>query len=69
MKDSQKLSGAMSDPRTAPYGSVRFADVDTLAEVDPGTRTSTTARCISSAAISTSGRSASTPRPETPATW
>jgi hypothetical protein len=26
----------MSDPRTAPYGSVRLADVDTLAEVDPG---------------------------------
>ena len=25
----------MSDPRTAPYGSVRLADVDTLAEVDP----------------------------------
>jgi hypothetical protein len=28
--------GAMSDPRTAPYGSVRLADVETLAEVDPG---------------------------------
>ena len=28
--------GAMSDPRTAPYGSVRLADVDTLAQVDPG---------------------------------
>jgi hypothetical protein len=27
---------AMSDPRSAPYGSVRVADVDTLAEVDPG---------------------------------
>jgi hypothetical protein len=27
--------GAMSDPRTAPYGSVRLTDVDTLAEVDP----------------------------------
>src|SRR5450755_2226810 len=27
---------AMSDPRSAPYGSVRLADVDTLAEVDPG---------------------------------
>jgi hypothetical protein len=26
----------MSDPRAAPYGSVRLADVDTLAEVDPG---------------------------------
>lgn len=26
----------MSDPRTAPYGSVRVADVDTLAAVDPG---------------------------------
>ncbi len=26
----------MSDPGTAPYGSVRLADVDTLAEVDPG---------------------------------
>ena len=26
----------MSDPRTAPYGSVRLADVDTLARVDPG---------------------------------
>jgi hypothetical protein len=26
----------MSDPRTAPYGSVRLADVDTLAQVDPG---------------------------------
>ena len=25
----------MSDPRTAPYGSVRLVDVDTLAEVDP----------------------------------
>jgi hypothetical protein len=25
----------MSDPRTAPYGSVRLADVDTLAQVDP----------------------------------
>ncbi len=28
----------MSDPRTAPYGSVRLGDVDTLAEVDPGSR-------------------------------
>jgi hypothetical protein len=28
--------GGMSDPRTAPYGSVRLADVITLAEVDPG---------------------------------
>ncbi len=28
--------GAISDPRTAPYGSVRLADVDTLAQVDPG---------------------------------
>ncbi len=28
--------GAMSDPRTAPYGAVRLADVDTLAQVDPG---------------------------------
>src|ERR1700744_1018384 len=26
----------MSDPRSAPYGSVRLADVATLAEVDPG---------------------------------
>src|SRR5262249_5370556 len=26
----------MSDPRTAPYGSVRLADVETLAEVDSG---------------------------------
>ena len=26
----------MSDPRTAAYGSVQLADVDTLAEVDPG---------------------------------
>jgi hypothetical protein len=26
----------MSDPRTAPYGSVSLADVDILAEVDPG---------------------------------
>src|ERR1700680_16011 len=26
----------MSDPRTAPYDSVRLADVDTLAQVDPG---------------------------------
>jgi hypothetical protein len=26
----------MSDPRTAPYGSVRLADVKTLAEVEPG---------------------------------
>jgi hypothetical protein len=26
----------MSDPRTAPYGSVRLADVDTVAQVDPG---------------------------------
>jgi hypothetical protein len=26
----------MSDPRTAPYGSVRLAEVDTLAQVDPG---------------------------------
>ncbi len=26
----------MSDPHTAPYGSVRVADVDTLAQVDPG---------------------------------
>ena len=26
----------MSDPRTAPYGSVRLADVGALAEVDPG---------------------------------
>ena len=26
----------MSDPRTAPYGSVRLADVDTLEQVDPG---------------------------------
>jgi hypothetical protein len=25
----------MSDPRTAPYGSVRLADVDTLEQVDP----------------------------------
>jgi hypothetical protein len=25
----------MSDPRTAPYGSVRIADVDTLEQVDP----------------------------------
>ena len=25
----------MSDPRTAPYGSVRLVDVDTLAQVDP----------------------------------
>ena len=28
----------MSDPRTAPYGSVRLTDVDTLAGVDPGSR-------------------------------
>jgi mannose-6-phosphate isomerase-like protein (cupin superfamily) len=28
--------GAMGDPRTAPYGSVRLTDVDTLARVDPG---------------------------------
>ena len=28
--------GAMSNPRTAPYGSVRLANVDTLAQVDPG---------------------------------
>jgi hypothetical protein len=27
---------AMSDPRTAPYGSVRLVDVDKLAEVAPG---------------------------------
>ncbi len=27
--------GVMSDPRIAPYGSVRLADVDTQAEVDP----------------------------------
>ena len=26
----------MGDPRLAPYGSVRLADVDTLAQVDPG---------------------------------
>src|SRR5450432_3274588 len=26
----------MSDPRTAAYGSVRLADVNTLAQVDPG---------------------------------
>jgi hypothetical protein len=26
----------VSDPRTAPYGSVRLVDVDTLAQVDPG---------------------------------
>jgi AraC-like ligand binding domain len=26
----------MSDPRTAPYGSVGIADVDTLAEIAPG---------------------------------
>ena len=26
----------MSDPRTAPYGSVRLADVDALAEIAPG---------------------------------
>ena len=26
----------MSDPRTAPYGSVRVVDVDTLAQVAPG---------------------------------
>ena len=26
----------MSDPRTAPYGSVRLTDVDRLAQVDPG---------------------------------
>jgi hypothetical protein len=26
----------MSDPRTAPYGSIRLADVDILAQVDPG---------------------------------
>jgi hypothetical protein len=26
----------MSDPRTAPYGSVHLADVDILADVDPG---------------------------------
>ena len=28
----------MSDPRTAPYGSVHLGDVDALAEVDPGNR-------------------------------
>jgi hypothetical protein len=28
--------GAVSDPRTAPYGFVSLADVDTLAQVDPG---------------------------------
>ena len=28
--------GAVSDPRIAPYGSVRIGDVDTLAQVDPG---------------------------------
>ncbi len=28
--------GAVSDPRAAPYSSVRLADVDTLAQVDPG---------------------------------
>src|ERR1700747_1583521 len=28
--------GAMSDPRNAPYGSVRLTDVDILAEVAPG---------------------------------
>ena len=48
----------MGAPRTAPYGWVRLADVDTLAQVDPGTRTSTTARFISSGAISMSRRSA-----------
>jgi hypothetical protein len=26
----------MSDPRTAPYGFVRLADVDTLVQIDPG---------------------------------
>lgn len=26
----------MSDPRSAPYGSVRLVDIDTLAHVDPG---------------------------------
>jgi quercetin dioxygenase-like cupin family protein len=26
----------MSDPRTAPYGAVRLADVETLEQVDPG---------------------------------
>ena len=26
----------MADPRLAPYGSVRLADVDTLAQIDPG---------------------------------
>jgi len=34
-RDSGSI-GAMSDPRTAPYRSVRLADVDTLAQVDPG---------------------------------
>ena len=28
--------GSVSDPRSAPYGFVRLADVDTLAQVDPG---------------------------------
>jgi hypothetical protein len=27
---------AVSDPRSAPYGTVRLADVETLAQVDPG---------------------------------
>ena len=58
----------MSDPRTAPYGSVRLADVDTLAEVDPGNPDVNDCASISSVCVSTSRRSASTPRPETPAT-
>jgi quercetin dioxygenase-like cupin family protein len=28
--------GGVSDPRVAPYGSVRLVDVDTLEQVDPG---------------------------------
>ena len=31
----------MSDPRTAPYGAVRLADVDTQAEVDPANEDNT----------------------------
>jgi len=58
----------VSDPRTAPYGFVRLADVDILAQVDPGNPNINDCAFISSVAISTSRRSASTPRPETPAT-
>jgi hypothetical protein len=35
-RECGSIGGAVSDPRTAPYASVRLADVDTLAQVDPG---------------------------------